>query len=71
MNAKIHRLTMPKWGLSMQEGKVVDWLLEVGTRVEPGDRVVEVTRAYGDAGEKKRQPQEEGEEVRNQLDLLG
>jgi pyruvate dehydrogenase E2 component (dihydrolipoamide acetyltransferase) len=42
MNAKIHRLTMPKWGLSMQEGKVVDWLLEVGTRVEPGDRVVEV-----------------------------
>ncbi|MEE2669493.1 MAG: DNA gyrase subunit A [Gemmatimonadota bacterium] len=36
-----------------------------------GDRVVEVTRAHGDAGQKEGQSQEEGEEVRGQLDLLG
>ncbi len=40
-------------------------------KLSSGDRVVEVTRAYGDAGQKERQSQEEREEVRNQLDLLG
>ena len=38
----IHRLTMPKWGLSMTEGKVVAWLAEDGAEVSSGAEVVEV-----------------------------
>ena len=38
----IHKLTMPKWGLSMTEGKVVAWLAEDGAEVAPGAEVVEV-----------------------------
>jgi len=38
----IHKLTMPKWGLSMKEGKVVNWLAEEGAQVETGVELVEV-----------------------------
>jgi pyruvate dehydrogenase E2 component (dihydrolipoamide acetyltransferase) len=38
----IHALTMPKWGLSMKQGKVVAWLADEGTPVAPGDEVLEV-----------------------------
>jgi len=38
----IHKLTIPKWGLTMEEGTVGAWLVEEGTRVEPGTEVVEV-----------------------------
>ena len=42
MSAGIQKLTMPKWGLSMREGKVGDWLVEEGTEVLPGIEVVEI-----------------------------
>jgi pyruvate dehydrogenase E2 component (dihydrolipoamide acetyltransferase) len=39
---QISKLGMPKWGLSMTEGTVVEWLVEEGTELGKGDEVVEV-----------------------------
>ena len=36
------KLGMPKWGLSMTEGTLIEWLVEEGTEVSKGDEVVEV-----------------------------
>jgi pyruvate dehydrogenase E2 component (dihydrolipoamide acetyltransferase) len=36
------KLGMPKWGLSMTEGTVVQWLVEEGAELKNGDEVVEV-----------------------------
>jgi pyruvate dehydrogenase E2 component (dihydrolipoamide acetyltransferase) len=33
---------MPKWGLTMEEGKVVAWLLDEGDEIEVGTEIVEV-----------------------------
>lgn len=41
-NPAIVPVTMPKWGLSMQEGKVVEWLAAVGTALAPGDQMVDI-----------------------------
>ena len=38
----IHKLTMPKWGLSMTEGKVEAWLVDEGGEIEPGMEVADV-----------------------------
>lgn len=38
----IKQLGMPKWGLSMTEGRLVEWLAEEGTELALGDDVAEV-----------------------------
>ncbi len=38
----IHPLTMPKWGLSMAEGKIGDWLVQEGMSIESGVELVGV-----------------------------
>ena len=38
----IHPLTMPKWGLSMAEGKLGDWLVPEGMNVKPGVELVAI-----------------------------
>jgi pyruvate dehydrogenase E2 component (dihydrolipoamide acetyltransferase) len=40
--AGIQLLTMPKWGLSMTKGQIVEWLIEEGAEVRPGLELVEI-----------------------------
>ncbi|MFI8993315.1 acetoin dehydrogenase dihydrolipoyllysine-residue acetyltransferase subunit [Streptomyces sp. NPDC053542] len=39
---RIGRVTMPKWGLSMKSGKIMEWVVEVGDEVEKGDDLAEI-----------------------------
>ena len=41
-NAQITPITMPKWGLSMVEGKVIEWLVEENTEVAVGDELIDI-----------------------------
>ena len=38
--ADITAITMPKLGMTMKEGKVVDWRVKAGDEVEEGDEIV-------------------------------
>ncbi len=40
--ARITPILMPKWGLSMQEGILVEWLVEDGAEIGVGDEIMEV-----------------------------
>jgi pyruvate dehydrogenase E2 component (dihydrolipoamide acetyltransferase) len=42
MDARIVSVTMPKWGLSMQLGKVTGWLVAVGDCVAVGDELADI-----------------------------
>lgn len=42
MSDTIKALTMPKWGLSMKEGKVASWLIQEGAAISPGNELLEV-----------------------------
>lgn len=41
-DARIKPITMPKWGLSMKEGKLTGWLVKPGARISAGDEIMEI-----------------------------
>ena len=41
-NDQIKRVTMPKWGLSMESGRLIEWLVSEGDDIEKGQDVAEI-----------------------------
>jgi pyruvate dehydrogenase E2 component (dihydrolipoamide acetyltransferase) len=42
MSSEINVLPMPKWGLAMTEGTIVEWLVEEGDEISAGEEIVEI-----------------------------
>ena len=42
MSDLIKTITVPKWGLTMEEGKVVTWLVAEGETFSSGDELLEL-----------------------------
>jgi pyruvate dehydrogenase E2 component (dihydrolipoamide acetyltransferase) len=40
--ASIHPVTIPKWGIEMQEGTITGWRIEAGSPVQKGDELVDI-----------------------------
>ncbi|MEC7258328.1 MAG: biotin/lipoyl-containing protein, partial [Pseudomonadota bacterium] len=38
----IKAIRMPKWGLAMEEGTIIDWLIAEGDAVAEGDEILEI-----------------------------
>lgn len=38
----LHALTVPKWGMSMEEGEVTEWRISVGDKIAVGDELVDI-----------------------------
>jgi pyruvate dehydrogenase E2 component (dihydrolipoamide acetyltransferase) len=38
----LHALTVPKWGMSMEEGEISQWRVAVGDKLAVGDEVVDI-----------------------------
>ena len=77
MTAGITPVVMPKWGLSMKEGKVVGWLVGDGDDIDVGTELMDVetdkingTVEATDAGRLRRRVAEEGHTYRVKA-LLG
>lgn len=70
MSADIQAITMPKWGLAMEEGMVVAWHVEPGSEIEAGADLLDIettkiTNVFESpvAGLLRRRTVEEGETV--------
>ena len=40
--SNLHALTVPKWGMSMEEGEITEWRIAEGDTVSVGDEVVDI-----------------------------
>ncbi|MCB1688331.1 MAG: 2-oxo acid dehydrogenase subunit E2 [Halioglobus sp.] len=38
----LHALTVPKWGMSMEEGEITEWRVAVGDKIAVGDELVDI-----------------------------
>src|SRR5882762_514723 len=66
----IHSITVPKWGLSMEKGRLTTWHRQVGDRISSGDEIcdIETDKISGGlevtaGGVLRRQLAQEGDEL--------